>query len=120
MSEPNNIGQPTGGHRKHVLPEDQLLAYLEGRLPADEQHQVEQWLANEGMESDALEGLHGLPVKDARSTVAHLNHLLQKTIKHKKRKRRQLADNKWAWLTIIIILLLAVLGYLVIKLGLKL
>ena len=44
---------------KSMISQEQLIAYLEGRLSAEEQHDVELWLAEEGMESDALEGLVG-------------------------------------------------------------
>ncbi|MDR3680484.1 MAG: hypothetical protein P4L41_11005 [Flavipsychrobacter sp.] len=120
MSELNDIGQPNRGNRKDGLPEERLIAYLEGKLTPAEQHEVEQWLAMEGMEGDALEGLQNIPAVEARTTVNRLNHQLQNTINYKKRKRRQIADNKWAWMAIIVILLLAVLGYLVIKIAVKL
>jgi anti-sigma factor RsiW len=100
------------------LPEEMLLAYLEGKLPPEQQYEVEQWLSEEGMESDAVDGLQQLPHNDTRRTVDRLNHRL-KDLTDKKRKRRYIKENPWAWLAITVILLLVVLAYLVIRMAVK-
>lgn len=98
------------------LPEEKLKAYLEGKLSPEEQHEVEAWLAEEGMESDALEGLHALPPQDTFETVTHLNHDLRKKLLAKKdRRRKNLIDNQWSWIAIIVILLLAILAFVVVR-----
>lgn len=102
--------------RKKDLSEEQLLAYLEGRLTGDELHEVESLLASESPESDAMEGLQALPPAEARDMTSAINRQLQHSLKKKRRKRRDLPDQKWSWLAILIILGLAVACYVVIHL----
>ena len=113
MSDRDNILNDMPG--KDGLDQDKLMAYLEGKLPPGEQHEVEKWLSEEGMESDALEGLKMLPASEARQTVCRLDHQLHQTIKKKKR-RKQAGPDVITWVTICTILLLAVVAYLVIRL----
>ena len=115
MSELNNILK----NNNDKLPDDKLLAYLEGRLSADEQHELEQWLAEEGMEGDAIEGLQTLSAEETRKTVDSLNYGLRKEINNKKRRYKRIKDNRWSWLAIIVILLMCVLAYIVIYIVLK-
>jgi hypothetical protein len=97
------------------LPEDKLMAYLEGRLSPEEQHEVETWLAAEGMEADALEGLKAMPATETRQLVNRLNQNLHHNLKKKKRHRKQIVDNQWAWLAVLIVLLLVIVGYMVLR-----
>ncbi|HXS35187.1 MAG TPA: hypothetical protein VN721_00690 [Flavipsychrobacter sp.] len=117
MSEVKDIFPPGGGQGK--LPEDKLMAYLEGKLSLEEQHEVEQWLADEGMESDAMDGLKQIEPGQAKMAVDKINHQLRKHLTSKKRARRQIKDNKWALVAIVVILLLIVVVYVVIKMSLK-
>jgi anti-sigma factor RsiW len=103
---------PGGGS----LPEEQLMAYLEGRLSPEEEHGVEEWLSNEGMESDALEGLQAMTPEETRQITSRLNYSLNQSLKEKKRPRRPLMDQRWAWLSVAIVLLLAIMGFAVIYL----
>lgn len=113
MTTPNDIWQSGKGE----LPEEKLLAYLEGKLSPEEQYEVETWLAEEGMESDALEGLQSLPANDTRKLVNRINYKLQNDLRKKRhQKRGYFADNKWAWVAVLIVLLLAVLGYAMVRL----
>lgn len=110
MTELNDIFDENKGR----LPEKQLLAYLEGRLPADERLEVEVWLHNGGMEEDAIEGLLEMGPTEAKDVVQRLNTGLDKTLKSKKNRRKQpITNNYWALIAIIIILLVAIVGYLV-------
>jgi hypothetical protein len=103
MSELKDIWNSGDGK----LPEDKLIAYLEGRLPAEE-----------GMEADALEGLQGLPAAEAKQMVAKANYDLHKTLSARKRQRkRAIKDNPWAWLAIVVILLLCVVAYVVLQMS---
>ena len=104
---------------KGKLPEDKLLAYLEGRLSPEEQHEVEQWLGDEGMESDAVEGLKNIQPAETRDTVDRINHALRKQLMPKKRKRRQIKDNPLAMQAVVIISLLIILAYIVIRIATK-
>ncbi len=116
MSEQDNILPfGPGNNGKEKLSEDRLMAYLDGKLSAQEQHEVEQWLADEGMESDALEGLHGQSAADTTHTINRLNHNLRKKILNKKRRRRPLKTNQFSWIAIVIVLFLAVIAYIVIR-----
>ncbi len=112
MNRLNDIWQSGKGK----LPEDKLLAYLEGKLSPAEQHEVEAWLADEGMEADALEGLKALPANESKQIVGKLNYGLNKQLKAKTKKRTQpIKDNYWAWIAILIILILCIVGYMVLR-----
>lgn len=105
---------------KGRLPEDKLLAYLEGRLSPQEQHEVEKWLADEGMEGDAIEGLQQLDAGDAKYSVSKLNHKLRQELLNKKHHRKTaIKDNPWAMIAVIVILLVTILAYIVIRLAVK-
>lgn len=114
MSEQKDIWSNNKGR----LPEDKLMAYLEGKLSPEEQHKVERWLAEEGMESDALEGLKDIEPEETKRIAHQLNHNLRTQMAGKKRRTRPIADNQWSWLAILIILILAVACYMVIRLAL--
>jgi hypothetical protein len=100
---------------KGKLPEELLQAYLEGRLDPAQQHELEAWLAEEGMESDAVEGLKALPPQETKQLVDRLNYNLHHELGKKKRRRKAIADNQWAWVAILIVLMLCVLGFVVVK-----
>jgi len=109
-----------GNDKPAGLPEDKLMAYLEGRLSAEEQREVEQFLSQEGFEGDAIEGLKYLQPSDTKDTVDHLNHTLRKELlKHNRKRRRQIKDNPWALLAIALTLLFVILAYFVIRLVIK-
>ncbi len=116
MSDQNNIlpSGPENGKREK-LSEEKLMAYLEGILTPAEQHEVEQWLADEGMESDALEGLQAMKPEETRRSVNKLNHKLRHTLLSKKRRRKPLKTDHFAWIAIAVILFLIVLAYIVIR-----
>lgn len=89
------------------LSDEQLMAYLEGRLPEADRHAVEAMLSEEGMESDALEGLQTLGADEARGMKAQLNISLQQSLRKGRRKRRGMADGRWTLYAVIVLLLLA-------------
>ena len=101
------------------LPDDMLLAYIEGALPPEQQHEIEMWLGQEGMESDAIEGLRSLSPAETRNTVTRLNHRLKKAITVRKRSRRYIKEGPWSYLAVIVILLLVVLAYIVLRMVVK-
>jgi hypothetical protein len=104
--------QPNNGN-KGSLPEDKLLAYLEGKLPPQEQHEVEIWLAEEGMENDAQEGLAAIAATERTQSIGRINTKLHKKLA--KPKRRTLRTDTNIIAVIIIILLMVVAAYCVIK-----
>lgn len=113
MSDQNPIFKPGPGG----LSEEQLLAYLEGRLSPEAAREVEAALAEEGLESDAVEGLKEVDAAEVKRMSAQLNHELHRQIRSGKRVRRRGMDNKWAVIAVLVILLLAALGYAVLYLA---
>jgi len=112
MSENSNIAPQ--GSDKPQLTDAKLLAYLEGSLPPDEQRQIELWLADEGMESDAIEGLKELDIDDTKRSVHRLNRKLKGGMLRRKRRNGPGTDlNIIA--AILLVLLFAVLAYVVIR-----
>lgn len=100
------------GSPKESLSEERLLAYLEGTLPPQQQHEVEQWLAEEGMESDALEGLQQMERHARRQSIKSLNKRLTSTIRGKHKQRRKQKPDTNVAVAVAVILLLAVVCYL--------
>lgn len=111
MSDQNPIfpSQPGPG-----VSEEQMLAYLEGRLSPEAARVVEEALASEGLESDAVEGLQQIETADVKRMSAHLNHDLQRKIRSGKRVRRRGTDTKWAWVAALVTLMIVLLAYAVI------
>jgi anti-sigma factor RsiW len=102
----NDFKDIWNGESGGKLTDEQLMAYLEGRLSESERHEVEGLLSEESMESDALEGLHALNPEEVRSIRHKLNTSLQKTLGKKRRTRRGLASQQWNIIAIVLLLLL--------------
>jgi hypothetical protein len=104
-------------HLNPDIDQETLLQYLQGKLSADQQHEVEKQMMEDDFESDALEGLENF--KDKRKLaqlVDQLNFELKKKTE-KKKKLRQKLDLKvdpWVIVTVIIVLLLVVISYFII------
>jgi anti-sigma factor RsiW len=99
-----------------TVSEQQLLDYINGKLSAEQQHEIEMRLAEHEMLSDAEEGL--AMVKDKHeidSVTAHLNASLTEQLKkRRKRKRRELPQQGLLIATTFIILVLIVIAFMVI------
>jgi hypothetical protein len=96
--------------------QEMLLQYLQGKLSATEQHQVEKQMLGDDFDADALEGLQEFQNKKNITNLVHqLNADLKKRTEKKKRFRQKLKLNLDSNLlvTIIIILLLIILSYLI-------
>ncbi|MBL7682220.1 MAG: hypothetical protein JNK00_02575 [Flavipsychrobacter sp.] len=116
MSQQDNIWN----HNNTKLTNELLTAYLEGKLTAEQQHDVETWMSEFGMEADALEGLQTIPTNESREITNKLNHELQLQLRKKPRRRtKAITDNKWAWAAIAVVLLLCVLAYIVLYISSK-
>jgi hypothetical protein len=116
MNNDNNISPIDPGRGDAArLKEEKLLAYLEGILPPEEQHEVETWLADEGMESDAVDGLQELANTERTQSINSLNNRLRKTIGRKTRKTRKLKTDVNLLAAVLIILLLIIVAYCVIR-----
>lgn len=109
-----------GEDNRPELSQELLQAYLEGRLSHEEQHRVEEWLAEEGMESDALEGLKEMDAGEVKQSASRLKQQLLREVSRRKTTRQSdVMANRWALAAIFLILLLCVIGYVAIKLVIK-
>ena len=100
------------------IEQEKLLDYLNKNLPAAEAHEVEKQMANDEFMNDAVEGLENFKdKKDVLLLVQQLNEDLKKQTQKKKQKKekRKLKEQPWLYFTIILILLLAIIGYVIIK-----
>ncbi|HVE62020.1 MAG TPA: hypothetical protein VNA26_09380, partial [Chitinophagaceae bacterium] len=99
------------------IDQETLLLYLQGKLSAEKQHELEKKLMDSDFETEALEGLQ--KIKDQQGVSAIIEQLnrelKKKTQKRKQRKEKfRLNTDPTVWVTIIIILFLIIISYLVI------
>ncbi|HEU4471637.1 MAG TPA: hypothetical protein VFR58_11165 [Flavisolibacter sp.] len=100
------------------IDQELLLQYLQGKLSAEEQHTLEKQMMENDFESDALDGLQDFDNKQKIGMlVDQLNKDLRKRTDKKKKLRKKLrADlDPWLLVTIVIILLLVVIGYVLVR-----
>lgn len=97
-----------------IISEEDMLAYLEGGLSPDHRRAIEYILSTEGLESDAFDGLQSLNSIEIQALKKQLHQTLNTHLNKRRRTRRGLAEQRWAWLAIGIILLLAMACYAVI------
>ena len=97
--------------------QEMLLQYLQGKLSAQEQHDLEKQMMSDDFDSDALEGLQEFQnKKNIASLIDQLNTDLKRRTEKKKRFRGKLKlklDPNLI-LAIIIILLLITLSYFIV------
>ena len=96
----------------------QLMDYLAGKLSGDELHEVERSMADNEFLNDAIEGLQRMSnKKDMQAYVDELNASMQKSLAKKKQRRikRQLKEEPWGLLAIVLVIILCVIGYVVIR-----
>jgi anti-sigma factor RsiW len=94
-----------------------LMDYLSGKLSEPEKHEVESWMNENDFANEAIEGLQKFDgKKNLQLYVDQLNKELNQYIEKKKtrRERKKLKENPWMYLTIFLILLIVVAGYLII------
>ena len=97
--------------------QETLMQYLQGKLSAQEQHDLEKQMMDGDFESDALEGLQDFKdKKDIAALVDSLNADLKRRTDNKKRVREKLKLKVDAnlMIAVAIILLLIILSYFVI------
>jgi len=95
-----------------------LMDYLSDKLSEGEKHEIEKKMVDNEMVNDAIEGLENLKnKKDINVLVEQLNNNLKKQLQTKKLKKqkRQIKDLNWLYLSIILILIIILIGFLVIK-----
>lgn len=94
-----------------------LLKYLQGKLTAQEQHDLEKAMLEDDFEADALDGLQDFSNKTKiASLVDDLNTDLKKRTAKKKKwpHRRSAKLEPWLLITIVAILVIAVISYFII------
>lgn len=100
------------------IDQETLLLYLQGKLTAEQQHEVEKQMLDNDFSSDAFEGLQN--IKDQRHLqvlVEQLNRDLKKRTEKKKayKEKRQIKQDPWVLIAIILILALAIIAYFIIQ-----
>lgn len=100
------------------IDQEKLMEYLNSKLSGKEKHDVEKKMADDPFLSDAVEGLESSKnSNDLQQVVDRLNQQLREQVKHhkEKRNRRKPDYQSWIYAGVIIIILLAVIGFLVIR-----
>ncbi len=103
-------------HLNPEIDQETLMLYLQGKLSAQQQHEIEKEALRNEFETDALEGLTDFKdKKKLASLVDQLNADLRKKTEKKKAYRRklELKISPATIIAIVIILLLIVAGYFV-------
>ena len=105
-------------HLSTEVDQETLLLYLQGKLSAEQQHEVEKKLMNSDFASDAAEGLQGF--KDQQRLellVKQLNRDLRSKTDKKKayRERRIIKLDPWIIITLIVILVLVVISFFILQ-----
>ena len=100
------------------IDQETLLLYLQGKLSAGQQHEVEKQMMDHDFDSDAMEGLQGF---NDRKKISLLVEQLKKDLKKKTekkkrfRKKLQLQIEPWLIIAIVLILLIAVIGFVIVQ-----
>lgn len=119
MSQYNDIhhsGQD--GQEKSLLTDEQLMAYMEGKLSPEELRVVEELMSEESAESDAIEGLKMMHPAETKRSVAELHRKLHTEILRNNPKRKnKFSEDYWGWIAVVIVLLLIVVGYVVVRIA---
>ena len=98
--------------------QETLLKYLEGKLSAEEQHELEKKTLDDDFEADALEGLQDFSNKaKIAGLVEQLNQELKKKTdkKNKRVHKREVSIEPWLLITIVLILLLVIISFFIIR-----
>jgi hypothetical protein len=115
-TNPERNGHPFQQARAAIT-EEMLLAYLEGKLTNDEQHAIEEQLSEEGMESDAMEGLQQIGAKAAKASAKRVKKNLIGALKTRNGKKLKNSNNALiTWFAVAVVLLLCTVAYLLIHL----
>jgi hypothetical protein len=104
-------------HLATDIDQDTLLLYLQDKLSEEKKHEVERKLADNEFASDALDGLQAF---NDKQQVAHMVEMLNRDLKKKTERKKQrreklkLPDQSWIYISVIIVIILAILSYVVI------
>jgi hypothetical protein len=104
---------------KSTNPEEDLLRYLDQTLDENKRFDLEEQLLEDGFENDAVEGLQQLNnTTIAKNYTNELNARLDQLthINKRKRKLKDMPNQQWALIAVVLILLLCLMGYYVLHL----
>lgn len=104
-------------HLHSEVDQQTLLKYLEGKLTAEEQHELEKNALDNDFEADALDGLQSFGNKGKiEGLVKELNKDLAKNTAKKKKwpYKRQAKLEPWLLITIVLVLVIAIISYVII------
>lgn len=94
------------------LSQQQLLDYVEGKLPEEQRHRVEAHVAGCQMCSDALDGLQQVRhTADVPGLVKKIHHEVRRELKHRRGKPRPVRTYLWYSTLIAIILLILLIAF---------
>ncbi|MCU0323107.1 MAG: hypothetical protein MUE72_11865 [Chitinophagaceae bacterium] len=114
MSNTNNILP----NEQLELSEEQLLNYIANNVTNEQRNAIEQEMQNNPFMQDAVEGLQEFKNQQhIQDYVTELNRqLIKQTTKKKIRKsKRKLKEQDWIIISVIIVIMLCILGYVVVK-----
>jgi hypothetical protein len=95
-----------------------LIDYVNGKLSADEKHEVEKWMADNDIVNDAVEGLQNIrEKKDLPLYVEELNKHLHEQLQKKKesRSKTKIKEYPWIYFAVALILLLCIIGFFILR-----
>ena len=95
-----------------------LLDYISNKMSDEEKYEFEKSLVDSDMMNDVVEGLEEFKdKKDMAALVEQLNAGLKKQLeKRKVRKlKREIKNQLWLYFTIVVLLILALIGFVIIK-----
>jgi hypothetical protein len=98
--------------------QDKLLQYINRKLTDEEKHALEKNMANDEFMNDAVEGLEQVNnPAEIQDIVNRLNSKLREQVRSDKQKRHQRKPGiqSWLYISIVLIILLAVISYFVIR-----
>ena len=99
------------------IDQETLLLYLQGKLSAEQQHELEKSMIENEFAADAFEGLQSFKNKpQLQLLVEQLNKDLKKKTDKKKayREKLKIKQETWSLIAVVLILLLIVISYFVI------
>lgn len=100
------------------IEQEKLLEYLNNHMSEAEKHAFETQMNDDEFMNDAVEGLQSIDNSQRiNDLVLQLNSDLKKQLdkKKKRKQKREIPGQTWAYYTIVLLLILAVLAYVVIK-----
>lgn len=94
-----------------------LMDYISGKLSEEGKHEVEKWMIDNPFFDEAVEGLQKAGgEKKVQASVDQINHQLTKYLQQRKLRKDKsgVMFNGWAYVALVIILILAILAYFII------